>query len=68
MAFSEYWASLRLKNPSLSDDSTKMTISVESFKKQLQKAHFDGWQEGWKRGSKTNGDNPFGDLGKLFGM
>ena len=63
MTFSEYWAALRLKNPKLSDEDTKMSMTVGSFKKQLRKAHFEGWS------SRTGGHStsPFSDLFEMFG-
>lgn len=36
--FQLYWARIVQKNPKLSTDDTKMTISVAAFKKQQEKA------------------------------
>ena len=40
--FYEYWNRLLVQNPNLGRDDIKMTISVESFKKQLAKAFEEG--------------------------
>lgn len=42
MPFIDYWSHLKQKNPSLCHDDSKMTISVASFKKQLEKAYKAG--------------------------
>lgn len=40
--FNQYWFRLCSKNHSLLKDDTKMTITVESFKKQMAKAYDAG--------------------------
>lgn len=44
-SFYNYWNRLCRSNASLCDEKSKMTISVASFRKQLEKAHQDGCEE-----------------------
>lgn len=45
MSFLEYWGRLISSNESLKEPENKMTISVASFRKQLEKA-FEAGKEG----------------------
>ena len=63
--FSDYWAGLQVKNSALNDESNKMTISVDSFKKQLKKAYHEGGKDEFNRTGRGKGG--FGDLfGGMF--
>lgn len=42
MTWSDYLARLQAKNPQLANQDAKMTITVASFLKQLQRAHEAG--------------------------
>lgn len=42
MTFDQYWKALQCKNAGLANDATKMTISVESFRRSLAQAYERG--------------------------
>ena len=71
MAFLAHWTKLRMKNPGLNDDDSKMTITVSSFKASLNKAYDSGHADAAKAldglmGAKES--NPMKDLfGGMFG-
>lgn len=66
MTFTEYWSALVKRNPDMADESTRMTIGVESFKRSLEQA----FEMGQKQARESNrameklfggkGSNPFG--------
>lgn len=70
MTFRDYWNGLVTKNDGLIDTSTKMTISVESFKKQLEKAYLQGSKDkaavahDFKKNKDDNFESLFGNLFK----
>jgi hypothetical protein len=75
MSFADYWNRLKSRNAKLSDDDTNMTLSVASFRRQLEKAHEAGAEEGQqfmrdmgRLKDQGKPKNPFGDLfGDIFG-
>jgi len=58
MSFHTYWISLRIKNPQLDNDNRKMTITVSSFCKELQKAYEKGWDAADLTGTQTKPGMP----------
>jgi len=45
MTFEEYWQNKERANPALKDGSAKMSISVESFRRQMRQAFYASKQE-----------------------
>lgn len=56
--FCFYWARIVHANESLKDESSRMTLSVESFKRQLEKAYEKGRED--EKSSRPA--DPFGGL------
>ena len=51
MTFAEYWAKLRDKNPGLKlDGATKMTQTVDAFRRALEQAFNVGCEQGRRAG------------------
>lgn len=42
MTFVDYWKRLVARNKHLGDENMKMTITVASFKREIEKAYFSG--------------------------
>lgn len=64
--FHHYWFRLCQKNNQLIKDDTKMTITVASFKRQLEKAYTAGTADRAAVEEQLKPKNPF-DLNDLFG-
>lgn len=60
MSFLEYWGRLISSNESLKEPENKMTISVASFRRQLEKAHTAGVEAGKNQSSGSLFDQLFG--------
>lgn len=60
MSFADYWERLCNRNKALRDQSTKMTITVGSFKKSMQQSY----EQGAAQTTKPTTDSLFG---KIFG-
>ena len=61
MSFLEYWGRLIASNKNLTEPENKMTISVASFRKQLEKAYEAGKGEsGGSLFDQLFGGRPFG--------
>lgn len=67
-----YWARLVAANKSLSNEDTKMTISVAAFKKQIEKAYNAGAADKAEVAKKLKGiesnkpKSPLDDFMKFF--
>ena len=48
MTFEDYWKALQAKNSGLADGENRMTISVDAFKRQLERAFREGSGHGEK--------------------
>lgn len=46
MTFADYWLKLVDRNPGLRDPASKMTISVESFRRSMEQAYERGREQG----------------------
>ena len=73
--FEDYWKRLAESNPGLLDDELKLTITVASMRKQLQKAFEAGGTEDADKKDAARAFEKFGrprgpleDLFKGFGM
>ncbi len=44
--FEEYWSRLVRKNPGLADETLVMKITVASLRRQVAKAHHNGFKDG----------------------
>lgn len=65
MSFLEYWGRLIASNDNLKEPENKMTISVASFRRQLEKAHSAGVEAGKSQSGGSLFDQIFG--GRPFG-
>ena len=70
----KFWERLVKANPSLQEESTKMTISVRAFKKQIEKAYKEGAADraevakALKEIKIDNRDSTFDSFSKMFGL
>lgn len=55
-SFDDFWKRLKSANPALQDDSTKMTMTVAAFKRQLQRAYQKGYQDFIDSSKEITGD------------
>lgn len=63
--FTSYWNRIKLSNSGLSDEQSKLTITVSSLKIQLEKAYKQGEKderEFQKELAKHKGNSPLGDI------
>ena len=60
MSFLEYWGRLIASNESLKEPENKMTISVASFRRQLDKAYQAGVEDGKGQSGGSLFDQLFG--------
>ena len=67
MTFTDYWESLKVKNPGLAEPENKMALTVEEFRKSLEMAFVKGFNQGsaGKRKSKSF-DDIFDDMNDIF--
>lgn len=61
MSFEAYWKRVLKQNPKL-QDSRKLTLTVESFRQCLQRAHADGEKSG-----EDKADNGKSFFDRIFG-
>jgi len=60
--FLAYWTRLRMKNMGLNDESSKMTITVASFRKSMEQSYNQGAEDAGKKSGFGDGGDLFGDM------
>lgn len=66
MSFYDYWYRKQRSNPHLNNEENKLTITIASLKKELQKAFDAGKAEGFQESHRSGNDyGAFKDLFKF---